>query len=331
MDLSTEYMGLALKNPVVLAASPLARDLGAVRRLEDAGAAAITMHSLFEEQVTHDAEALSYFLDIGKDRYAESLSDFPEEAIEVFKTGADEYLEHLAKVKASVGVPVIGSLNGTTAGGWTDYARKIEQAGADALEINLYIVATDPGASGADVEAVYLDALRAVKGGVGIPVAMKLSPYFSSMAHMAAQLDDAGADGLVLFNRFYQPVIDADHLAVRPDLALSAPEESRLPLRWIAILHGRVKASLAATSGIHDAGAVVQAVMAGADVAEVCSAVLAGGPEKVRDLIDGLGRWMAEHEYESVAAMRGTLSQASCPDPAAFERANYMKTLGSYR
>lgn len=330
MDLSTTYMGLKLSGPVASSASPLARDLDAVRKLEDAGASAITMYSLFEEQITHEAEELSHFLDIGKDRYAESLSDFPEEAYDHLRTGPEEYLEQLARVKKAVGVPVIGSLNGSTLGGWMDYARRIAEAGADALEVNLYFLATDPMTSSTKVEKLYLDVLKAVKKAVAIPVAMKLSPYFSSMAHMAAQLDRAGADSLVLFNRFYQPTIDADRLEVRPDLQLSTPADSRLPLRWVAILYGRVQASLALTSGVHDATGVVQGIAAGASLVNVCSAVLKDGPGKVAELLDGLRRWMDEHAYESVDQMRGILSQRSCPDPQAFERANYMRTLSHY-
>jgi dihydroorotate dehydrogenase (fumarate) len=323
-------MGLTLRNPIVPSASPLARNLDTVRRLEDAGAAAITMYSLFEEQIRYEAEELDHFLDQGKYRYAESIDDYPEEAYDHFRTGPEEYLEQLRKLKEAVGVPVIASLNGSTMGGWTDYAQKIQQAGADALEINLYFVPTDPEMTGQAVEQLHVDVLKAVKSGVTIPVAMKLCSQLSSPANMARRLDKAGANALVLFNRFYQPVIDIENLDVRPSLVLSTPYELRLPLRWIAILHGGVRADLAATSGIHDAGDVVQAVMAGATVANVCSAVLKGGAAKIAELIQGLADWGDAHEYASVSEMRGVLSQKSCPDPQAFERANYMKTLQSY-
>lgn len=331
MDLSTTYMGLSLKNPVVPSASPLARDLDAVRQAEDAGVAAITMYSLFEEQIRYEAEQLDYFLDVGKDRYAESTDDYPEAAYDTYHTGVDAYLEQLQKIKAAVAVPVVASLNGCTPGGWTDYARGIEQAGADALEINLYFLPTDLGLTGEAIERRYIEVLTAVKAATRIPVAMKLGPYFSSMANMAARLDEAGADALVLFNRFYQPVLDVQSLDVRPHLALSTEQESQLPVRWVAILFGRIRAAMAVTSGIHDVEGVVRAIMAGADVANICSAVLAGGPEKISELVQGLNDWGDAHGYESAGRMRGLLSQKSCPDPAAFERANYMKALGNYR
>ena len=330
MDLTTTYLGLKLKNPLVPSASPLARKLDSVKRLEDAGAAAITLYSFFEEQVKFDAEELSYFLERGTEAFPEALTYYPESATP-FHAGPEEYLNHVARLKEAVEVPVIASLNASTVGGWVDYAKKIQQAGADALELNLYLLATDPKVSGAQVEQLYLDVLKAVKASVKIPVAMKLSPYFSSLANLAAQLDAAGADGLVLFNRFYQPVIDTESLEVRPDLVLSTPLESRLPLRWVAILYGRVKASLALTSGIHDSGGVVQAILAGASAVNVCSALLEAGPQKLAELLGGLQRWMTEHRYQSVDKMRGTMSQKSCPDPQAFERANYMRTLGSYQ
>ena len=330
MDLSTTYMGLKLNSPVVPSANPLVRKVDKARALEDAGAAAITMYSLFEEQIRFAQEELAYFLERGTDRFAESLDYYPETAAD-YTFGPEEYLKHLAEVKEAVGVPVIASLNGATPGGWTDYARQIEQAGADALEINLYMLATDETVEGGQVERMYVDVLKTVKESISIPVAMKLSPYFSSMARMARRLDEAGADALVLFNRFYQPVIDIEELEVRPHLVLSNEEEARLPMRWIAILYGRIGASLALTSGIHTSRQVVQALLAGAAVVNVCSAVLKEGPRKIGELLAGLREWMESHEYESVEAMRGILSQKSSPDPQAFERANYMKTLGSFR
>jgi len=331
MDLTTTYMGLKLKNPVVPSASPMTRDLDAVRRAEDAGAAAITMHSLFEEQIRFEAAELDYFLDIGKDRYAESTSDYPEEVYDHYRLGPEAYLDQVRKVKAAVGVPVIGSLNASTLGGWTEYARQIQDAGADALEVNLYFVPTDKATTSAAVERSYVNVLRAVRAGVTIPVAMKLSPYFSSLANLAGKLDRAGADGLVLFNRFYQPLIDLESLDVQPNLVLSDPSEARLSQRWIAILYGQVKADLAASGGIHDAAGATQAIAAGASVVNVCSTLLKNGPGRIGEILKGLSDWGDAREYASVDELRGILSLRSCPNAQAFERANYMKTLSSYR
>lgn len=330
MDLSTEYLGLKLKSPIVPSASPLSRKLDTVKRLEDAGAGAITLYSLFEEQIRFDNAELAYFLERGTDRFAESLTYFPETATSYHFT-ADSYLEHLAKVKKAVDVPVIASLNGSSLGDWIDCARKMEEAGADAIEVNLYFVPTDPKVLGTTIEQLYLDVLKAVRGSVKIPVAMKLGPWFSSLSAMAAKLDKAGAKGLVLFNRFYQPVIDIEELEVKPELTLSRPEESRLPLRWIAILHGQVKASLALTTGVHSAEDVVRGLTAGAAVVNVCSLLLKDGPGRIADLTRGLADWMKEHDYDSVETMCGILSQKTCTHPEAFERANYMKTLGSFQ
>ncbi len=329
MDLSTTYLGLKLANPLVPSAGPLTAELDSLRRLEDHGAPAVVLHSLFEEQIAHEQEELHHLTTQGTEAYAEMLSFFPEP--EEYRLGPEEYLDHIRQAKGALGIPVIASLNGVTVGGWTDYARKMEQAGADALELNVYYVATDLQTTGADVEQRYIDILRAVKGHVRIPVAMKLSPYFSATGAMARRLDEAGADGLVLFNRFYQPDIDLDELEVVPDLVLSHPFDMRLPLRWIAILHGRIRASLAATSGIASGRDVIKLMMAGADVAQVCSVLLREGPGELTAMLEDMREWMKEHEYESVKQMKGSLSQKSCPDPAAFERANYMKTLNSYR
>jgi dihydroorotate dehydrogenase (fumarate) len=328
MDLSTTYMGLKLRNPLVPSASPLSANLGAIRQMEDAGAAAVVLHSLFEEQIRHEAEELDHHLTHGTESFAESLSYFP--AMEEYRLGPDEYLEHIGKAKAAVDIPIIASLNGVTVGGWIDYAKKMEAAGADALELNVYFVAANPSLSGRVVESLYEDILKAVKKTVRIPVALKLSPFFSGMAAIASRLDSAGADGLVLFNRFYQPDIDLEKLEVIPDLALSCPHEMRLPLRWIAILYGHVKASLAATTGISTGNDVVKMVMAGADVTQLCSVLLRNGVEDLAIILDDLKVWMEEHEYESIEQMKGSMSQKSCPDPAAFERANYMKALSSY-
>ncbi len=329
MDLSTRYMGFDLKNPIVPSASPLPKDIGNIRKMEDAGAAAITMYSLFEEQIEFEAAQLSHFLDYGAESFAEALSYFPDPY--EYNLGPDEYLEHISKAKAAVDIPVIASLNGVSDGGWIDYASKIQQAGADALEINLYFIPTKMDLTCGEVESIYLDVLQNVKQHVTIPVAMKLSPFFSALPRMAHQLDAAGVDALVLFNRFYQPDLDIEALSVGPHLVLSDSDELRLPLRWIALLHGHVNASLALTTGIHTAEDVIKAMMAGANVANVCSALLKNGIGHISTLLEGVTQWMEEHEYESIQEMQGSLSQRSVAEPAAFERANYMKTLQSYK
>lgn len=329
MDLSTTYLGLQLKNPLVPSASPLSHTVDSMKRLEDAGASAIVMYSLFEEQIVHEAAELDYHLTHGTESFAEALSYFPK--AEEYNLGPEEYVELLHKAKKSLGIPVIGSLNGVSTGGWINFAKKIEEAGADALELNVYYIATDPEMSGQEVEDRYVEVLRAVKSTVKIPVAMKLSPFFSSMSNMAQRLDAAGADGLVLFNRFYQPDIDLDALEVRPNVILSTPQAMRLPLRWVAILYGRIKASLASTSGIHTTQDVLKMLMAGADVTMLCSALLKNGPGRIKEILTELDHWMLEHEYHSVAQMKGSMSQKSTADPAAFERANYMKALSSYK
>jgi dihydroorotate dehydrogenase (fumarate) len=329
MDLSTNYLGLHLNNPIVPSASPMSRSLDSMKRMEDAGAAAIVMYSLFEEQIAHEAAELNHYLSYGTESFAESLTYFPE--AQEYNLGPDEYVELLQAAKKSLGIPVIGSLNGISVGGWIDYAKKIEQAGADALELNVYYIPTDPELTGQEVEDRYLEVLHAVKQAVHIPIAMKLSPFFSSMAYMAKRLDTAGARGLVLFNRFYQPDIDLETLEVVPGVVLSTPMAMRLPLRWIAILHGKVKASLAATSGIHTAQDVIKMLMAGADVTMMCSALLKNGPQHITTVLAEVRQWMLEHEYISVQQMKGSMSQKSVADPAAFERANYMKALNQYK
>jgi dihydroorotate dehydrogenase (fumarate) len=328
MDITTTYLGLPLKNPLVASASPLSRTLDGMKRLEDAGASAIVMYSLFEEQIVHDAGELDHYLQYGTESFAEALSYFPEAAD--YNLGPEDYIEHLHKAKESLDIPVIGSLNGISTGGWISYAQKIAQAGADAIELNVYYIPTDPLLSAEQVEQRYIDVLEAVKRAVSIPVAIKLGPFFSSLANLARRLESAGADGLVLFNRFYQPDIDLEHLDVTPNVILSTPQAMRLPLRWIAILHGRIKASLAATSGIHSAEDVLKILMAGADVAMMCSALLKHGPGHIATVLDEVVRWMTEKEYESVTQMKGSMSHRSVADPAAFERANYMKALNSY-
>jgi dihydroorotate dehydrogenase (fumarate) len=325
MDLTTKYLGLTLKNPIVPSASPLSYTLDGMKQLEDAGASAIVMFSLFEEQLTHESEELNHYLAHGTESFAESLTYFPR--AEDYTTGPDGYLELIRKAKESLKIPVIGSLNGISSGGWAKFAKAIQQAGADALELNVYYIPTDPKLTSADVEERYLEVLRAVKSNVTIPVAMKLSPFFSSPANMVQRLDEAGANGLVLFNRFYQPDIDLEKLEVTPGVTLSTSDVIRLPLRWVAILYGRVKANLAATSGIHTAHDVLKMLMAGADVTMMCSALLKYGPSHIKKVLSDLDQWMLEHEYVSVAQMKGSMSQKSVADPAAFERAQYMKAL----
>ncbi|MGE5402464.1 MAG: dihydroorotate dehydrogenase-like protein [Ignavibacteriales bacterium] len=329
MDLTTTYMGLNLKNPIVPSASPLSETVDSVKALEDAGASAVVVYSLFEEQIAHEDKALDFYLTQTKETYAEALSYFPEQSS--FKLGPEEYLTHINKLKCAVDIPVIGSLNGVSVGGWMKYAKNIEEAGADALELNVYYIPTDPVLPGSQVEQIYINNLKAVKENVKIPVAVKLSPYFSSMANVAKKLDDAGADALVMFNRFYQPDFDLDSLEVVPNLSLSSPWELRLPLRWISILYGKIKASMAATSGVHDYEDVIKVMMAGGDVAMVCSELLRHGPARIGQMLDGLTRWMEEKEYSSIEQMKGSMSQKSVQEPAAFERANYMKTLHSYK
>ena len=327
-DLSTTYLGLALKNPLVVSASPLCEDLGTVRRMEDAGAAAVVLHSLFEEQLTLESQTLDRFLSQGTESFAESLSYFPDMA--QYNLGPDGYLEHLRKVKAAVAVPVIGSLNGVSTGGWISFAKKIQEAGADALELNVYYLPTNPELSGAQVEQMYCDLVRDVKASLKIPVAVKLGPYFSAMANMARRLDQAGANGLVLFNRFYQPDLDLEKLEVVPNLVLSDSHELRLRLCWVAILFGKVQADLAITGGVHTAEDVVKAMMAGAKVAMMTSALLMHGVQHLKTLREGLLAWMEAHEYASIRQMQGSMSQRSVAEPAAFARANYMRVLRSY-
>jgi dihydroorotate dehydrogenase (fumarate) len=329
MDLTTKYMGLTLKNPLVPSAGPLTANLDSIRRLEDSGAAAVVLHSVFEEQLAHEAEELEHHLHAGAESFAESLSYFPN--IEEYRLGPDAYLEHVRKAKAAVRIPVIASLNGFTSGGWVEYATQIQQAGADALELNVYYVAADAKMNGAAVEELYVDIVRAVKAAVKIPVAVKFGPYFSSIPTMARRLDQAGANALVMFNRFYQPDIDLVALEVRPTLSLSDPFEARLPMRWIAIIYGSVKASLAATTGIANAQDAIKMIMVGADVCQLCSVLLRKGVYELSVILRDMQAWMEEKEYDSVSLMRGSMSQRAIPDPAAFERANYMKALNSYR
>lgn len=325
MNLTTKYLGLDLKNPVMPGASPLVDQLDNVRRLEDAGAAAIVMHSLFEEQITKLQISEFYHTEISADSSSEAASYFPQ--MKDYALGPDRYLTQISKIKEMCEIPVIGSLNGISLGGWTEYAQHIEQAGADALELNVYYVATDPDEPGTSVESRTLYILQAVKDAVTIPVSVKLSPYFSSPGHFAKQLDQMGANGLVLFNRFYQPDIDIEELEATPRLELSNSTELRLRLRWAAILHGHLKADIALGGGVHTVEDIIKAIMSGADVVQVVSCLLKYGPSHIGELISGLRQWLEKHEYDSLDQMRGSMSLRNCPDPSAFERANYLRVL----
>lgn len=329
MDLTTRYMDLTLKHPIVPSSSPLSYDIDSIRRLEDAGAAAVVMYSLFEEQITLESLQLDHFLSYGTDAFAEALDYFPE--AKTYNVGPEKYLNLINQAKEAVDIPVIGSLNGVSTGGWIEYAKDIQQAGADALELNVYYIPTNVNITGAKVEQMHLDILQDVKRSVSIPVAMKLSPYFSSTANMAFRLAESGADALVLFNRFYQPDLDIEDLEVVPRLVLSKSRELHLPLRWVAILYGRVPADLAITTGVHNHIDVLKGLMAGAKVTMMASALLRKGPGRIRKILKKMKQWMEEHEYESVALMQGSMSQQNVAEPAAFERANYMKILQSWR
>ena len=329
MDLTTSYMGMTLKNPIVPSSSPLSHKVESIKRLEDAGAAAVVMYSLFEEQINSESYYLDYYLSQGIDTFGESLSYFPE--MSGYNIGPDDYIDLIRKAKQSVDIPIIGSLNGISSGGWIDYACLIEEAGADALELNIYYIPTRIDLKGSEVENLYVEILQDVKRVVSIPVAMKLSPFFSSTAHMANRLSIAGADALVLFNRFYQPDFDLEKLEVVPHLVLSESDELRLPLRWVAILFSQIGADLAITSGIHTGQDVLKALMAGARVAMMASELLQNGVQRIGEVLRELVNWMEDHEYNSIEQMIGSMSQRHVVEPAAFERANYMKTLASYR
>jgi len=328
VELATKYLGLKLKNPLVVAACPLTESLDNLRRLEDAGASAAVFPSLFEEQIEHEEAELARVHQFGTDSFAEALTYFPEQ--QDYHFGPDDYLEKIAAAKRGVSIPIIGSLNGVSHGGWTRYAKLIEQAGADALELNIYFVAADLDMTGDEVESQYLDLVSAVKKSVSIPLAVKLGPYFSSMAHMARRLVAAGADGLVLFNRFIQPDIDPENVEAVPKLVLSTPYELSVPLRWTAILHGRIDASLAVTGGIHDAQGMLKALLAGADVGMVASVLYKKGFGQIGTMLNEIAAWMDEKEYESVEQLKGSMSRENCPDPSAFQRGNYMKALTTF-
>ncbi len=329
MNLQTKYLGKLLKSPIVVSASPLSENIDNIKRMEDAGASAIVLYSLFEEQIRLEQIELEHTTTIGAEAYAESLSFFPQ-AYE-YRLGPEEYLEHIHKSKQAVKIPIIASLNGSTNGGWINYAKKMEQAGADAIECNIYYIPTDLNLKGEEVEQTYIDIVKSVKKAVTIPVAVKLSPYFSNMANMAKRLDDAGADALVLFNRFYQPDIDLGQREVVPNILLSHSSAMRLPMRWIAILKGKIKADLAATSGIHTGEDVIKMLMVGANVAMVCSVLLKNGIVHIKTIENQMKSWMEEHEYNSVEEMIGSMSQVKVSDPSSFERAQYMKAITKYK
>jgi dihydroorotate dehydrogenase (fumarate) len=319
-DLSTDYLGLELRSPIVASSSPLTGHLDGLRDLEDAGVGAVVLPSLFEEQIVFESVELESF--------GEALSYFPE--LDDYNTGPDRYLELIAEAKQKLEIPVIASLNGTSPGGWLEHAKLIEQAGADALELNLYLVAADPQMTADSVEASYRELVTAVRSAVQLPLAVKLSPYFTALAHVALELVEAGADGLVLFNRFFQPDLDLETLDVAPRMTFSSSEELRLPLRWIGILHGQVRASLAATSGVHTADDALKVLLAGANVAMMASALLERGPRRIGQIQRTISMWMEEREYASIRQLQGSVSRRAVADPAAFERANYMRTLKSY-
>jgi dihydroorotate dehydrogenase (fumarate) len=328
VDLSTSYLGLELKNPLVASASPLSKKIENVRKLEDAGVSAIVMYSLFEEQITHESLALDHYLNQGTESYAEAVTYFPD--LGRYNVSAEGYLEHIRKIKSSVEIPIIASLNGVTTGGWVEYAQKMEQAGADAIELNMYDVPAEPAWTGLDLEKRYVDLVRDMRSRIHVPLAVKLSPFFTSIPNMALRLVQSGANGLVLFNRFIQPDLDIETLEVTPQLELSTSSEMRLPLRWVAILAGQIQADLALTSGVHTAADMVKAIMAGANVTMVASELLHNGIHRAGEMVNELEQWMEQYEYTSVRQMRGSMSQKNVREPNAFERANYMKALTSY-
>ncbi|NLX96104.1 MAG: dihydroorotate dehydrogenase-like protein [Rhodopirellula sp.] len=328
IDLSTKYLGLKLKNPVVVAACPLTGEADNLKKLEEAGAAAAVLPSLFEEQISFEEAETFNVYERGADSFAEALRYFPE--MEDYRVGPDAYLDHIEKAKKAVSMPIIASLNGTSEGGWIRYARLMQDAGADALELNIYFIAADVNKSGQEVEQQYVDLVAAVKKSISIPLAVKVGPYFSSPGNMAIRLSEAGADGLVIFNRFLQPDIDLEELEVSPRLVLSSKFEAMLPMRWVAILYHRVKASMALTSGIHDAQGMLKALLAGADVGMIASVLYTKGFDQISAILEGMRFWMEEKEYESIEQLKGAMSQQNCPTPAAFERGNYMKALTSF-
>lgn len=329
VDLTTKYLGLDLAHPIVPSASPMTGDLASLRELEAAGASAVVLWSLFEEQIVHDEQQALALAEAYAESFGEAVGGyFPD--FEDYNTGPGEYLKLIRDAKQHLDIPVIASLNGTSIGGWLRYGKLMEEAGADALELNIYLIPTDPDTTGAQVEQQYLDLIAALKESISIPLAVKVGPFFSSIPNMATRMVDAGADGLVLFNRFYQPDIDLEELEVTPNLRLSTSDELRLPLRWTAILKGQVLGSLAVTSGVHTADDVIKLLLAGADVTMMASALLRHGPSRLTEVLDGVRTWLEANEYESVRQMKGSMSQSASPDPEAFERGNYMKTLVTF-
>lgn len=329
MKLETTYMGLTLKSPLVAASSPLSKDIDGLRRLEDAGAAAVSLFSLFEEQLVHETEALHHYFQFGSESFAEALSYFPEP--EQFHAGPQEYLKLIQSAKTALDIPIIGSLNGITTGGWIQYAKMMQDAGADGLELNVYYIATDPNIPGVDVEKRYLDVVQAVKSEVSIPLAVKIGPFFSSTAYMARKLAVAGANALVMFNRFYEPDYDIENLDVVPKLVPSTSHEMRLAMHWIALLFGRVPLDLAVTGGVHNHVDVIKSLMAGANCTQFAWELLQFGVGRLKEIETQLCEWMSSHEYESLDQLRGSMSQLRSPHPDRFERANYMKELISFR
>ncbi len=328
VDLSTKYLGLTLKNPVVASSSPFSKKVENVKRLEDAGASAVVMYSLFEEQIIHESKALDHFLNRGTESFAEALTYFPD--FEKYNVGPESYLDLIQKLKDSVEIPIIGSLNGVSRGGWINYARKIEEAGADALELNIYSVPTDFSLTSMQLEDEFIALVSDVRKEIHIPLSIKLSPYYTSLPHFAKQLVNAGVNGLTLFNRFYQPDIDIKEQEVVPNLILSDPGDMRLPLRWIAIFYGRLQADLALTSGIHSGEDVLKAVMAGANIAMLTSELLRSGSQRLAEILEEIQNWMEKLEYESITQIHGSMSQINVAEPSTFERANYMKVLTSF-
>lgn len=329
MDLRTTYMGLQLAHPLVPSASPLSYTVDGIRRLEDAGASAVVMHSLFEEQIEGESHILDHYLSYGAHSFAEALNYFPE--MQRYNVGPHSYLELISAAKAAVDIPIIASLNGVSPGGWIEYAKLMQEAGANGLELNIYYIPVDPVLDSATVEQTYLDIVRNVKASVSIPVAVKVGPYFSAFANMAARFCSAGADALVLFNRFYQPDIDLENLEVMPNLVLSSPHEMRLPLRWVAVLYGRIAVDMAVTGGVHSHVDAIKAIMCGATVTMMASELLRNGVKRIGEMRSDLQSWMEDHEYESVEQMRGSMSQKNVATPDAYVRANYIKMLQSWR
>ena len=328
MDLRTKYMGMTLKSPLVVAASPLSKTLDGIKKIEDAGASAFVMYSIFEEQIEFEQKELYYHTTAGTEAFAEATSYFPN--VEEYNLGPQEYLNHIRKAKETVDIPVIASLNGKTIGGWTNFAKQMQEAGADGIELNIYNIPTNMNMTGAEIENSYIEILKAVKSAVSIPVALKVSPFFSNFANMAKRFDDAGADALVLFNRFYQPDINLDELEVQPHIILSNPTDLRLPMRWIAILKGKILADFAATRGIHYGEDVIKMLLVGANVTMLCSTLLRYGIDHIKDIEEEVIEWMEEREYESVLQLQGSMSQMNVSDPSSFERAQYMRALNNY-